>query len=584
MPEHIGIDFGTTNSVLGRLIEEPARVRTGTVASSFGEARIPSAVAVDRQGRWLFGQAAKEADAPAKVLSVKRLLGSGQQVEMGGLRLRPEFIAALLFRHLVLEGEKALGEPVRSAVVTVPANSKGLQRNATKVAAAAAGLRVLNLINEPTAAAMAYGLDAGDRDKSILVYDFGGGTFDVTVLRAHHGIFEEVASRGLARCGGDDLDQALARHVAPEPLPDPIAELRLRLACEAAKIELSEVEAARIDLEQDGINLHASVTRETLESLARPLIDRTETPVREALAAAGLAAAELDHVLLVGGTSRMPLVRSFVEELLDRPAEPFAAADPMTCVAEGAAIVAGILNRAGGMESVDYQVCLEHSLCIEPVDPLTGRRFLDPIIEHGTKIPSRNTKIFYPVADQSAEVLVRIWEGNEYDLPASEENVRIGQVQVPLDPPRPAEDCPIEVQFEYSEDGLLTATATDLRVGRTVSQAIDYRRGALTGPEQEDLRVLLTEVFGEPPPEPTFEPRASATPVVAEAPELQEARRRLAMADKVLAALEDPAETAELRRLRDALGDALGTITPLETVAHLDRELSSELLFFDYLL
>ncbi len=596
MAEPVGIDFGTTSCVVARLIEEPTRCSVAVVPSRFGEDKTPSAVAVDRSGAWLFGRAAREADAPDKVLSVKRRLGGDERLDLAGRSLPPEFLAAALFRHLALESERRLGWPLTAAVITVPANSKGLQRNATRAAAAAAGIRPLNLINEPTAAAMAYGLGraAARADLRLLVYDFGGGTFDVTVLRAHHGIFEELASRGLHHCGGDDLDSALADRLLAGPLSgaagrlDEYARLRLRLACEQAKIALSERDAARLDLEDlaPGLSLHEVLARAELEQLAAPLIERTAAPVREALAEAGLSPRELDHVLLVGGSSRIPAVRRFVEELLGREAEPFGPLDPLTCVAAGAAIVAGILQRAPHTDELDYQVCLEHSLCTEPVDPLTGRRFLEPVIEHGTKIPSRQRRIYFPVADHAAEVLVRICEGNVYDRPADEENVRLGEVRVPLDPPRPSDDCPIAVEFAYSEDGILTAVATDLRQERTFQEVIGYRAGRLETADRAALAEFLTTVFGAPPPvvDECAAAERPAEPESAESRQVRAARRRLAVARAVLIKVTDEEETAELRDLSDQLASAVDDDLPNERIADLDRRLAAELMFFDYLL
>ncbi len=596
MAEHLGLDFGTTNSVLARLVEEPRRLTTQVLRNSFGEDRTPSAVALARQGDWLFGRAAKEADAPAKVLSVKRLLGSTERLGLGGLHLRPEFVAALLFRHLRGEAEAAVGQPLVSAVVTVPANSKGVQRNATKVAAGAAGLRVLNLINEPTAAAMAYGLGraaAGD-DVRILVYDFGGGTLDVTVLRAHHGIFEELASRGLRRCGGDDLDWALAEQLVAVRLPavaavlaEPYAALHLRLACEQAKIALSDAQMARVDVENlaPGVHVHEQVAREELETLARPLLLRTAEPVREALADAKMLPSDLDHVLLVGGTTWMPAVRAFVEDLLQRPAESFDRVNPMTCVAEGAAIVAGILQGAAHTAELDYQVCLEHSLCTEPVDPRTGRRYLEPVIEHGTKIPNRNVRAYFPVADFAEEVMVRIVEGNDYLNPDSEENAAVGRIAVPLSPKRPSEDCPIEVTFEYREDGLLTATARDVTAGQVFSEVVDWQSAVLTAEERVELEDLLRAVFGDDgPARPVGPPESHAAARVDDEPAAaREARRRIGLANRVLAQ-QDNQETEVLKALRDRLSVALAVGAAAPEIETLDRQLAAELMFFDYLL
>nr|HAZ63202.1 hypothetical protein [Armatimonadota bacterium] len=531
MAEYIGIDFGTTNSVVARLVEEPTRVDLQVVANALGSDRTPSAVAVNAdQTEWLFGQAAKEANTPHKVLSVKRILGTDRSVQLASRTFRTEAVASLLFRYLVTQAQRRIGADIDSAVITVPANSKGLQRNATKLAAMTAGVRVLNLINEPTAAAMAYGLGQASAGRSlrVLVYDFGGGTLDVTLLRAHHGIFEEVTSSGLGRCGGDDLDEALADHLRAtvlaahgEALHQPYPELRLRLACEQAKIALSDGDEARIDVEDllPGLSVHETIDRATFVDLIRPIIERTAEPVRNVLEAAGMSATELDQVLLVGGTSRVPFVRDFVETLLDREAEPFDQIDPMTCVAQGAAIVAGILGKAPHMDDYDYQVCLEHSLCTDPVDVMTGRKYLEPLIEHGTKIPNQNTSVYLPVVDYAREVVVNIYEGNVYDDPLDDENVRIGEVRVKLDPPRPAEQAPVQVQFEYSEDGILTARAKDITQGRSFARVIDYSAGHMQETEVAAVRGLLTKVFGQEPPEvqlptPEAEPEAAPAPAM----------------------------------------------------------------------
>jgi len=611
MANYIGIDFGTTNSVVSHLVEEPTRVDIRIVRNNLGIDRTPSAVAVSAQGEWLFGQAAKEANTTEKVLSVKRILGTDQAVRLAGREFRTEAIATLLMRYLITQAERRIGQRLEAAVITVPANSKGLQRNATKIAAHAAGIRVLNLINEPTAAAMAYGLGRASANRSlrVLVYDFGGGTFDVTLLRAHHGIFEEIASRGLRRCGGDDLDAALADYLRSgvladhaEALHQPYPDLRLRLACEEAKIALSDADGARVDVEDllPGLSVHETIERGTFVDLVRPIIQRTADPVKEVLSHAGLKPGDLDHILLVGGTSRVPYVREFVESLLGRPAESTEAIDPMTCVAAGAAIVSGILQGAAHMEEYDYQVCLEHSLCTDPVDVMTGRKYLEPLIEHGTKIPNQNTGVYLPVVDYAKEVVVRIYEGNVYDDPLDEENVKIGEVRVPLDPPRPAEQCPIQVQFEYSEDGIITARAKDITQNHEFARVIDYSTGHLSDAELRGLRELAGRVFGEMPPEilpPT--PAAAAAPAVAasatgegvlagpppDAPaEVREAFARLAAADKVLAELGTSSDAGQLRALRNKLAQALDGVTPVSEVANLEKQLAAELMFFDYLL
>jgi len=270
-------------------------------------------------------------------------------------------------------------------------------------------------------------------------------------------------------------------------------------------------------------------------------------------------------------------VREYVDRLQTRPAESLSAADPLTCVASGAATVAGILQQTESLREVDYQVCLEHSLCIAPVDPITGRRFLEPIVASGTKIPARNTRTYFPVADFSAEVRVRIYEGNVSEPVDHPENVQLGEVRVPLEPPRPAEQCPIEVTFAYADDGLLTATARDVGQDRVFQAVIDAGGQALGESERRTVRDLLTQVFGEPPPDRG--PAAAA----AEPEALRRARRRLMETERVLSSLDTPTATAELRRREEVLRAALNAGDTAE-IEDADRHLAAELIFFDYLL
>src|SRR2546430_2061788 len=391
---YIGIDFGTSNSVAANFQFGQADV----VPNHEGQKWTPSVVTLRRDGTLAFGQEAKENfDEQRSIRSIKRILGTPERVPLVGQNLRTEQIAVMLFSLLKRDAEKALGESFTKGVVTIPANSKGLARHATKLCAGAAGLQVLTLINEPTAAAICYGLNAQD-DQTVLVYDFGGGTLDVTVLRIHHGIFEEISSKGIGKLGGDDIDTELGKILGQrfqaktgfDILNSPYRQ-QFMLAIEKAKIELSTEQTAvarKAELVPERhLNLEEEVDRGTFEKAIMPLIVKSGTAIDEALKLRGLRPRDIDRVLLVGGSSKIPLIRRYVaEKLAGKEPESFDRIDPMTCVAQGAAIVSAILQGAPGLDNYAYSVRLEHSLCTNPVNE-QRRVYLDPIIKRGSDIP-----------------------------------------------------------------------------------------------------------------------------------------------------------------------------------------------------
>src|SRR5438034_732053 len=379
---YIGIDFGTSNSVVANFQYGQAEV----VPNHEGQKWTPSIVTMRRDGTLAFGQEAKENyDEQRSIRSIKRILGTPERVPLVGQNLRTEQIAVMLFSLLKRDAEKHLNESFTKAVVTIPANSKGLARHATKLCAGAAGMQVLTLINEPTAAAICYGLNAS-QDQTVLVYDFGGGTLDVTVLRIHHGIFEEISSKGVGR--------------------------------------------------------------------------------------RGLKPKDIDKVLLVGGTSKIPLVRRFVTERLGgKEPEPFEKVDPMTCVAQGAAIVAAILQGAPGLDNHAYSVKLEHSLCANPINE-RRQVYLDPIIKRGADIPCSFTKTYHPVADPAERVVISVFEGDIYDNPESPENVKLAEIPWEFQPPRQQRDAALDVTYEYGDDGILTVQIHDPQGGHKKRFAI----------------------------------------------------------------------------------------------------------------
>jgi molecular chaperone DnaK len=491
---YIGIDFGTSNSVVANFQYGQAEV----VPNHEGQKWTPSVVTLRRDGTLAFGQEARENfDEQRSIRSVKRILGSPERVPLVGQNLRTEQVAVMLFSLLKKDAEQALGEAFTKAVVTIPANSKGLARHATKLCAGAAGLQVLTLINEPTAAAITYGINAQD-DQTVLVYDFGGGTLDVTVLRIHHGVFEEISSKGIGRLGGDDLDAAVAKVLAErfqqktgfDVLNSPYRQ-PFMLAVEQAKIDLSSQTTAVARkaalVPERHLSLEEELDRGEFEKVVMPLVVKSGTAIDEALKLRGLRPRDIDKVLLVGGTSKIPLVRRYVaEKLAGKEPEPFDRVDPMTCVAQGAAIVSAILQGAPGLDNYAYSVKLEHSLCANPVDQRTNRVFLDPIIRRGADIPCSYTKTYYPVADPADRVLISVYEGDTYEAPESPENVKLAEIPWEFKPPRAQRDGALEVAFEYGDDGILTVQIQDVHAGVKKRFAIQQ-----AGEDQMDASQLI---------------------------------------------------------------------------------------------
>ncbi len=476
---YIGIDFGTSNSVVANFQYGQAEV----LPNPEGQKWTPSVVTMRRDGSLAFGQEAKENyDEQRSIRSIKRILGSGERVPFVGQNLRTEQIAVMLFGKLKRDGEQALGESFTKCVVTIPANSKGLARHATKLCAGAAGLQVLTLINEPTAAAITYGLNA-QQDQTVLVYDFGGGTLDVTLLRIHHGVFEEISSKGIGKLGGDDLDAVLGNLIAKrfqektgfDILNSPY-KTQFMLAVEKAKIDLSSQPTAVVRkaelVPERHLSLEEEIDRQSFEKEIMPLVVKSGTAIDEALALRGMRPRDVDRVLLVGGTSKIPLIRRFVsEKLAGKEPEPFDKVDPMTCVAQGAAIVSAILQGAPGLDNHAYSVKLEHSLCANPINE-KRQVYLDPIVKRGVDIPCSFTKVYHPVADPAERVIISVFEGDVYDDPNHPENVKLAEIPWEFQPPRSQKDAALEVTYEYGDDGILTVQIHDMHTGQKKRFAI----------------------------------------------------------------------------------------------------------------
>lgn len=490
---YIGIDFGTSNSVVANFQFGHADV----LPNHEGLKWTPSVVTMRRDGSLAFGQEAKENfDEQRSIRSIKRILGTPERVPFVGQNLRTEQVAVMLFAQLKRDAEKALGEPYSKAVVTIPANSKGLARHATKLCAGAASMQVLTLINEPTAAAICYGLNA-QQDQTVLVYDFGGGTLDVTILRIHHGVFEEISSKGIGKLGGDDLDQLLGNLLAKrfqektgyDILNSPY-KTQFMLAVEKAKIELStenRTAARKAELVPERhLSLEEEIDRQSFEKEIMPLVVKSGTAIDEALSLRNLRPRDIDRILLVGGTSKIPLIRRYVsEKLAGKEPEPFDKVDPMTCVAQGAAIVSAILQGAPGLDNNAYSVKLEHSLCANPINE-RRQVYLDPIIRRGADIPCSFTKTYHPVADPAERVVISVFEGDVYDEPENAENVKLAEIPWEFNPPRPQKDGAIEVTYEYGDDGILTVILHDMFNGQKKRFAIQQ-----SGPDQMDAGQIM---------------------------------------------------------------------------------------------
>jgi molecular chaperone DnaK len=576
---YVGIDFGTSNSVVAQFSFGRAEV----LPNHEGHLWTPSIVTLRRDGSLAFGQEAKETfDENRSIRSIKRLLGSLEKVNLVGQPLRAEQVAVMLFSLLKKDAEAALNEAFHKVVVTIPANSKGLARNATKLCAGAAGMQVLTLINEPTAAAISYGINTRD-DQTILVYDFGGGTFDVTVLRIHHGIFEELTSKGVGKLGGDDIDLLLGQIVAArfqqktgyDILNSPYRTPFL-LAVEKGKIDLSTAASTFIRhpllVPDRQLSLEEELDRHTLEQAILPLVLKSGEAIDEALARRKMTTRDIDRVLLVGGTSKIPLIRRFVAERLGgKEPEPFERADPLTCVAQGAAIVSAILQNAPGLDRYAYSVKLEHSLCANPINE-RNEVYLDPIIRRGSDIPCSYTKTYYPVADPCERVLISVYEGDVYNEPDSPENVMLAEIPWEFRPPRSQRDGALDVTFEYGDDGILTVQIVDPFSNKRQRFAIQQASAdQLSAPQIDRMKRINEDLVNRTSQlEGTFEYR--------------EAIDALKKAEQdVIPRLESDADRRELEELCRAVRQAMGAGDKLQMIQTASN-LSDRLLNYAYLL
>ncbi|MCI7321632.1 MAG: molecular chaperone DnaK [Clostridiales bacterium] len=489
MSKIIGIDLGTTNSCVSVMEGGEATV----IPNAEGHRTTPSVVAFSKTGERMVGQVAKRqavTNPDRTISSIKREMGSDYKVEIDGKKFTPQEISAMILQKLKADAEAYLGEPVTEAVITVPAYFTDAQRQATKDAGKIAGLDVKRIINEPTAAALAYGLDK-ETDQKIMVYDLGGGTFDVSVLEIGDGVIEVLATAGNNRLGGDDFDQCITNYLVEEFKKsdgidlsgDRVAMQRLKEAAEKAKIELSGVTSTNINLPYITADatgpkhLDVTLTRAKFNELTAHLVEKTAGPVRQAMSDAGITASDLTKVLLVGGSSRVPAVQEMVKKLTGK--EGFKGINPDECVADGAAIQGGVLG--GDVAGVVLLDVTPLSLGIETLGGVCTK-----LIERNTTIPTKKSQVFSTAADNQTSVEVNVLQG-EREMAAY--NKSLGRFQLDGIAPARRGVPQIEVTFDIDANGIVNVSAKDLGTGKEQHITIT----SSTNMSKEDVEKAVRE-------------------------------------------------------------------------------------------
>ncbi len=496
MGKVIGIDLGTTNSCVAVLEGgEPV-----VIANAEGNRTTPSVVGFAKNGERLVGETAKRqaiTNPERTIASIKRYMGTDHIVEIDNKKYTPQDISAMILGKLKADAEAYLGEKVTEAVITVPAYFTDSQKQATKDAGKIAGLDVKRIINEPTAAALAYGLDKDESQHKILVYDLGGGTFDVSILELGDGVFEVLATSGNNKLGGDDFDEAVLNFMADsfakengvDLRADKMAMQRLKEAAEKAKKELSSAQTTNINLpfitvnENGPLHMNMDITRAKFDQLTADLVNRTIEPMKKAMADAGVSNSDLSKVILVGGSTRIPAVQEAVKNITGK--EPFKGINPDECVAVGASIQAGVLT--GEVNDVLLLDVTPLSLSIETLGGVATK-----LIERNTTIPTKKSQIFSTAADNQTAVDIHVMQG-EREMAAG--NITLGRFQLSGIPPAPRGIPQIEVTFDIDANGIVNVSAKDMGTGK--AQSITITSSTKLSDDEIQAKVKEAEQYAE---------------------------------------------------------------------------------------